>query len=70
MPSPDWLNRNPNWRRRMSTPMCQSQAACDGNTLAPRHRERGICTTCWNKLHAAEKPPRPLKGSLPGARKP
>lgn len=42
--------RGVNWRHRMRVPVCSSQVACDGTTLYPERRERGICANCERKL--------------------
>jgi hypothetical protein len=47
----DYLKkRGENWRHRMWVPVCTSQVACDGTTLYPERRERGICAACEKKL--------------------
>jgi hypothetical protein len=47
----DYLKkRGENWRHRMWVPVCTSQVACDGTTLYPERRERGMCVACEKKL--------------------
>ena len=54
--------RGENWRHRMWVPVCQSQVACDGTTLYPERRERGVCAACEKRLAQKTKPLKPPRG--------
>lgn len=54
--------RGENWRHRMWIPVCSAQVACEGTTLYPARREKGVCSACEKKLAQRARPEKPLRG--------